>query len=162
MVWNNFLSKANWPRWDLESDFISIVSTSHRLTSKHTTGWKRPHTAVNRKILLSKVSDEKFWNHFPMTLVHNQKEGYKLIQEVHCHLFFFQLTCNPIWGHCHVLRQRISLYWQERTFINFSEQQLLISNNTYSPVKHFLIKGLKGNKKQCAQILADSALPLPF
>lgn len=46
--------------------------------------------------------------------------------------------------------------------MDLSEQQPLISSDTQSHVKHFLIKGLKGNQKQCAQILAGPALPLPF
>lgn len=41
--------------------------------------------------------------------------------------------------------------------MDLSKQQPLISSNTYSHVKHFLIKGPKGNKKQFAQILANSA-----
>ena len=42
---------------------------------------------------------------------------------------------------------------------HLDKQQPLIPGNTYSHVKHFLIKGLKGNKEQCAQILVDSAPP---
>lgn len=41
-------------------------------------------------------------------------------------------------------------------------QTAAINLQQYLHVKHFLIKGLKGNKKQCAQILANSAFPCLF
>ena len=74
----------------------------------------------------------------------------------------FQLTCNPVCGHSFVLWWYVFFLLAGKSFYHLSKQQALIPGSAYSHVKHFLIKGLKGNKKQCAQILVDSALPLPF